>query len=202
MTKAERSWHLTPSQQTLFAAIHARLSSIQGAHRPFLLTGDVGVGKSFLVATLGDSGATCYHVATDYFPRLLIDHSLSSLTPEATVRFAKESIEESRSHYVVIDGFEPLLSLWVVQQANVLPNFFVAFGRAVLDKPVLVVIQTSSQLPHSEIEHADWWPWERRFRLELTLNDKEMVAVNWGLDPMRAQTSANLYDLLAVRLGR
>jgi hypothetical protein len=44
------------------------------------------------------------------------------------------------------------------------------------------------------------WPWERRFRLDLTLADKEVVAKNWELDPMRGRVSANLYELLATKL--
>lgn len=203
MTKIDGSPHqLTPSQQELFDAILAHFSNIRGSHRPFLLTGDAGVGKSFLAARLTNSGAACWHIARDHLPYLLADRSLSDLTPEATVRFAKGLIKESQDSYAIVDGLEPLLSLWAAERPKVLPNFFVAFGRAILERPSLIVIQTSGQLPHDLIEREDWWPWERRFRLELTQADKETVAVNWGLDPMRAHVSANLYDLLAVKLER
>lgn len=203
MTRIDGSLRqLTPSQQELFEAILARFGSIQGSHRPFLLTGDVGVGKSFLAARLANSGAACYHVARDHLPHLLADRSLSDLTPEAAVRFVKGLVEGSQAPCVVVDGLEPLLSLWAVERPKVLPNLFVAFGRAILEWPLLIVVQTSGQLPYDLIEREGWWPWERRFRLELTQADKETVAVSWGLDPMRAHVSVNLYGLLAAKLGR
>ena len=203
MIRADRSqWRLTPSQQGLYEAIHNRLTGIRGGHRPFLLTGDVGVGKTFLAHRLTEQSAAYYHVARDHLLDLLAHHSLSDLTPEATVRFVKTLVEQVETAYVIADGFEPLLSLWAVEQPRMLHNFFVAFSRVILDRPLLIIVQTSDQLPLDRIVRDDWWPWERRFHLELTLADKEIAADNWGLDPMRARVSASLYDFLAVKLGR
>ena len=203
MTSTDRSqWPLTPSQQAQYEAIHARLSNIRGRHRPFLLTGDVGVGKTFLARRLAAGPVAYYHIAQDYLPPLLSDHQLRDLTPEAVVRFVKGLLEECNAPYAIADGFEPLLSMWAVERRSVLLNFFVAFGRAILDRPLLVVVQTSADhLPYDEIRRDEQWPWERRFRLELTLADKQVVAENWGLDPIRGHVSANLYDLLAVKFA-
>jgi hypothetical protein len=193
-------WPLTPSQQEQHAAILAKLTSIHGKHRPFLLTGEVGVGKTFLARRLAAQPAAYYNIARDHLPQLLANYQLPDLAPEAVVRFTKVLIKDSQAPYAIADGFEPLLSLWAVERPQVLPNFFIALGRAILDRPLLVVVQTSKHLSYDIFRQDALWPWERRFRLDLTLADKEVVAKNWELDPMRGRVSANLYELLATKL--
>ena len=204
MTRTDRSeWPLTPSQQEQYEAIHKTLTRIRGRHRPFLLTGDVGVGKTFLACRLTGQSIAYYNIARDHLPHLLTHHKLSDLTPEAVVRFVKELVKESKAPYAIADGFEPLLSMWAVEHPKVLPNFFVALGRAILDQPLLVVVRISvKHLPYDAFRKNELWPVERRFRLELTLMDKEVVAVNWGVDPMRSHVSSNLYELLATKLEK
>jgi hypothetical protein len=204
MTRVDQSkWALTPSQQKQHEVIHTTLTSIHGRHRPFLLTGDVGVGKTFLARRLVVEPIVYYNIAQNHLPQLLTHRKLSDLTPEAAVRFVKKLIKEDEAPYVIADGFEPLLSMWAVEHPKVLPNFFVALGRTILDQPLLVVVQTSSDhLPYDAFRKGELWPSERRFRLELTLADKEVVARNWGVDPMRGRVSTNLYELLAAKLER
>ena len=204
MTRTDQSkWPLTPSQQEQYEAIHKTLTRIRGRHRPFLLTGDVGVGRTFLAHRLTDKSVGYYNIARDHLSQLLIHHKLSDLTPEAVVRFVKKLINESEAPFAIADGFEPLLSMWAVEHSKVLPNFFVALGRAILDQPLLAVVQTSTDhLPYDVFRKDELWPANRRFRLELTLADKEVVATNWGVDPMRGRVSTNLYELLATKLER
>jgi hypothetical protein len=204
MKGADRSqWPLTPSQQELYGLIQKRLTSIRGKHRPFLLTGDVGVGKTFLALRLAEQTTGYHNIAQDHLPCLLADYSLSSLTPEACVRYIKALVNETEAPYAVADGFEPLLSLWTVEYSQVVPNFFVALGRAILNRPLLVVIQTSDKhLPYGIFRKDELWPAERRFRLNLTQADKAVVARTWKMDPMRGHISANLYELLATKLER
>jgi len=202
MTRTDQSkWLLTPSQQEQYETIHKTLSGIRGRHRPFLLTGDVGVGKTFLNRRLAGRSITYYNIARNHMSHLLTHHKLSDLTPEAIVRFVKKLISESEAPYAIADGFEPLLSMWAVERPKVLPNFLIALGRAILDQPLLVVVQTSTEhVSYAALCKDALWPSERRFRLELTLADKEVVAKNWDLDPMRARVSANLYELLTWRI--
>ena len=202
MTRTDQSqWPLTPSQKKQYQAVHTTLTRIRGRHRPFLLTGDVGVGKTFLAHRLTDKSVGYYNIARDHLSQLLIHHKLSDLTPEAVVRFVKKLINESEAPFAIADGFEPLLSMWAVEHSKVLPNFFVALGRAILDQPLLAVVQTSTDhLPYDVFRKDELWPANRRFRLELTLADKEVVATNWGVDPMRGRVSTNLYELLATKL--
>jgi len=162
------------------------------------------VGKTFLARRLTDESFGYHNIAGDYLPRLLTRRNLSDLTPEAVVRFVKRLVEESSAtSYAIADGFEPLLSMWAVKHPKVLPNFFVAMSRAILEQPLLVVVQTSiSHLPCDTFHKDDLWPANRRFRLELTQEDKKVVAENWSVNPMRGRVSANLYKLLATKLGR
>jgi hypothetical protein len=84
----------------------------------------------------------------------------------------------------------------------VLSNFFLALSRAILDCPLLAVVQTSEHVPDEWVRRNQWWPPERSFRLELTVADKEAVARTWGMDPMRGHVSANLHHLVAAKLER
>jgi len=204
MIRTDRSkWPFTPSQQEQYETIHKTLTRIRGRHRPFLLTGGVGVGKTFLTRRLAGRSIAYYNIARDHLPQLLTHHKLSDLTPEAVVRFVKELVKGNEAPYVIVDGFEPLLSMWAVERPKVLPNFFVALGRAILDQPLLVVVQTSTDhVSYDVLQKGELWPLERCFRLKLTLTDKEVVAVNWGVDPMRGRVSTNLYELLATKLEK
>jgi len=203
MTRVDRSkWPLTPSQQGLHEAIWARLSTLHGKHRPFLLTGEVGVGKTFLAQRLASQPDIYYNVSRDYMSLLLADFRLADLTPEVVVRFVKGLVEKGESALAIADGFEPLTSLWATEKPQILANFFIALNRAVIDKPLLIVVRTSDdQLPYKQIQKNEWWPPESRFRLELTQQDKEVIANTWGVDPMRGHVSANLYELLAAKLA-
>ena len=202
MTRVDRTkWPFTLSQHEQYEAIHKTLTRIHGRHRPFLLTGDIGVGKTFLALRLADKPAAYYNIVQDHLPKLLTHRKLSDLTPEVVVRFVKKLINESKAPFVIADGFEPLVSMWAVEHPKVLPNFFVALSRAILDQPLLVVVQTSTDhLPYDVFRKYEFRPANRRFRLELTLADKEIVAQNWGVNPMRGRVSTNLYELLATKL--
>ena len=87
-------WPLTPSQRELVGAIRTKMDGIQGRHRPFLLTGDLGVGKTFLARRLAGESVDYYSIAQDHLLPLLAHRRLSSLTPEAVVRFVKQLLEE------------------------------------------------------------------------------------------------------------
>jgi len=204
MTRADRSkWPLTPSQQGLHDAIRARFSTLHGRHRPFLLTGEVGVGKTFLAQRLASQQGIYYNLSRDYLTSLLADYRLDDLTPEVVARFVKRLVEDCKTAFAIADGFEPLISLWATESPQILANFFIALSRAVMDRSLLIVVRTSDdQLPYKHIQKNEWWPAESRFRLELTQQDKEVVAKTWGVDLMRGHVSVHLYELLATKLAR
>ena len=190
---------LTPSQRMLCEALLPALVTNRKGQRPLLLTGEVGVGKTLLAQRMAGEGITYHSVARQHLPALLAQHNLTDLTPEAVVRHLKDLAQGSTTP-TIVDGLDLLLSMWAVESPGLSPNFFVALGRLTLDRPLLVVIRTSAHLPYQALSAHAWFPRERCFRLELTLADKEAVARNWSLDPMRARVSANLYELLATKL--
>lgn len=203
MTRVDHSsWPLTPSQQRQLESIYATLMTIHGRRRPFLLTGDTGVGKTFLARRLISMPGDYYNVAESYLPQVLAGHGLSDLTPEAVVRSVRDLIQQGQAPYAIVDGLEPLVSMWAVERPKVLPNFFAAFSRVVLERPSLIVVRTVEQSAYSELSKEALWPAERCFLLELTLADKQAVARNWGIDPVHAHVSANLYELLQNKLKR
>lgn len=193
---------LTPSQQYIFNKIYPVLSTTTNImHRPNLLTGDLGVGKSFLSKRLAENSASYINISRDHLSILLRDYRLSDLTPEVIVRYVRALVDKDIGNYVIIDGLEPLLSMWMVDHPNLLSNLFIPLSRIVVSHPSVVVITTSkTHLSYQMIKKKDWWPIETHYHLELTLRDKEIVAENWGIDPVRSHISANLYDLLATKL--
>jgi hypothetical protein len=201
MTKAERSkWSLTPSQQYLVDKLSPILASGHGMQRPYLLTGDTGVGKTFLALKLLDKPSDYYNLSLNRLGVLLSEYRLRDLTPEVVARFIKELIEKSVGNSAIVDGLDPIVCMWAVDHPDIIPNFFIALSRAILKIPSLVVIRTSEfQLSHQSLQEKGWWPVNSRFHLELTQADKEVVARNWAVDPMKGHISTNLYDLLASR---
>lgn len=194
---------LSPSQQTVHVKLQAELSRRQGPQRPLLLTGDPGTGKSYVAHRLADPDGYYLNVAAHGIAPLLARVSPPKLAPEAVVRYLREALNDCLAPFAIIDGLEAFLALWAVERSRVLPNFFTAISRVVFEQPTILVVQTSaSYLPASHFLQDHWWPFEAHVRLDLTLADKEVVASNLGLDPIRARVVDNLYQLLAAKLER
>jgi hypothetical protein len=192
---------LAPSQKSLLPTLLRPLQRAPRPQRPYLLHGTAAVGKSFLARRVAVEGGAYLNVALHSLEGLLASHSLASLTPDATVRWLDEMVSFAGASFVCIDGLEPLMALWSATRPTLVDTWFSDCSRKVFDRPVLVVARTDDFRQSSGRHGQAHWPQERRFSLVLTVQDQEVVARNWELDPVRAHASAHLLELLTPRLG-
>lgn len=192
----------TESQELLLDEIQRYLTKESFTYRPVLLAGSVGVGKTWLARYMVRQFDGSYvNIATDCFPELLTYSSLPRVPPEDVAKLVQKCSREQPAGPVFVDGLGGILTAIAVgQRPGMLENFFSTMRRTRdLPYPTVIIIQLNRYLSESSLRDGGWWNEESCYVLNLTLQDRRMIAENWQVVPAVANRADTALEIVWSR---
>lgn len=195
-----RQERLTVSQQGILERLNAYLTSQAFAYSPAILVGQSGTGKTYLAKRIAGEYAGRYlNVVVNHLDELVRYHSFVKITPEEVARLIIR-LCKAETDLMIVDGLEAILCAVAFnneRQPDILSNFFTTMKRTRdLPTPAIVVVQISELLPSSILQKTGWWNDPNFYVLELTLEDKRIIAENRQVMPTTAEKADNAIEIV------
>ena len=193
------------SQQPLLDRMQTYLTKDAVAYHPALLVGSMGVGKTWLAQyVIEHLGGSYFNIATDCFAELLKYSSLPKVTPEDVAELVQRYSRQQPTGPVFVDGLDAVLTTVAVsQRPSILVNFFSTMRRTRdLPHPTVMIIQLNRHLTESILRQSDWWDSNDCYVLELTLQDRLIIAENWQVVPAVVNEARTALEIVLSRMMR
>lgn len=189
----------TKSQEAASQLLENMLRDVTIRYRTFLLVGEVGNGKSFLMRKLSQSLKYEYINMVDHLKRIYDKQDLEKMEPEWFIRYLEEKTSGSNAPVVIFDELE----------SAILPNrnslrftetFLRIMGKRNLGKDVVMILSISSHcaLPSLGFVRENWSD-KKLIILPLQSEDIQIVARNhkrmWDLE-------TKPYDIVKAKIWR
>lgn len=192
---------LTVSQQRVFDRLSTYLTSQAFTYSPAILAGQSGTGKTYLVKHIAEQcGGRYLNVVLNHLEELVRYHSFTKITPEEVARLIIRLCKAELEGPVIADGLEAILCAIVFNnehQPDLLSNFFTTMKRTRdLPTPAIVVVQISELLSPEILQRTGWWNDPNFYLLELTPEDKRVIAENWQIMPTTAEQADNAIKIV------
>lgn len=196
---------LTESQQLLFNGMLSYLTKDGIAYQPVLLVGSMGVGKTWLAQhVIQYLGGSYFNIAIDCFAELLTYSSLPKVTPEDVAELVQRYSRQQPNGPVFVDGLDAVLTaIAASQRPSMLTNFFSTMRRTRdLPHPTVLIIQLNQHLTKSILIQSNWWDSHDCYVLELTLQDRLIIAENWQVVPAIASQVETALGIVLSKMMR
>jgi Cdc6-like AAA superfamily ATPase len=177
------------------------LTSQAFAYSPAILAGRSGTGKTYLAKRIArEFGGRYLNVVVNHVDELVRYHSFARITPEEVARLIIRLCKSELESPVIADGLEAILGAIAFNnehQPDILSNFFTTMKRTRdLPTPAIVVVQISELLPPEILQKTGWWNDPNFYLLELTSEDKRIIAENWQIMPTTAEKADNAIEIV------
>ncbi len=193
----------TQSQQLLLDRMRSYLTKESFIYRPVLLAGSVAVGKTWLAQyVVRQFDGSYINIATDCFAELLRYSSLPKVAPEDVAKLVQRYSRQQPAGPVFIDGLDAILTAIAAgQRSSILENFFSTMRRTRdLPYPTVMIIQLNPYLSESILEKSNWWNEEDCYVLNLTPQDRRIIAENWQVVPAVADQAETALGIVFSRM--
>jgi hypothetical protein len=167
------------------------------------MVGSVAVGKTWLAQYVVKRLDGSYvNISTDCFAELLRYSSLPRVTPEDVAKLVQKHSRKQRAGPVFVDGLDAILTAVAAgQRSGILENFFSTMRRTRdLPYPTIMIIQLNRYLTKDALEKSNWWNEEDCYVLNLTAQDRRIIAENWRVVPTIADQAETALEIVFSRM--
>jgi hypothetical protein len=196
-----RQERLTVSQQRVLDRLSVYLTNQAFAYSPAILAGRSGTGKTYLAKRIvKECDGRYLNVVVNHLDELVRYHSFAKITPEEVARLIIRLCKAESKGLVIADGLEAILCAVAFnneRQPDILSNFFTTMKRTRdLPTPAIVIVQVNELLPPEILQNTGWWNDPNFYLLELTTEDKRVIAENWQVMPTTAEKADNAIEIV------